>query len=78
MTDDHERSKLLDQQTALSGLIQKAYALMSEDKDEEAAEVWADIAEDIWPVIDGVIKTLGLNKNRRKTRWTAAMISRMI
>ena len=62
MTDDHERSKLLDQQTALSGLIQKAYALMSEDKDEEAAEVWADIAEDIWPVIDGVIKTLGLNK----------------
>ena len=62
MSDDHERSKLLEKQTAVSGLIEKAYDLMREDKDEEAAEIWVDIAEDIWPVIDGVIETLGKDK----------------
>ncbi len=62
MTDDHDRSKLLERQTAVSGLIEKAYALMQDDKDEEAVEIWVDIAEDIWPVIDGVIENLGLDR----------------
>ncbi|MBQ9328025.1 MAG: hypothetical protein IJ225_05770 [Solobacterium sp.] len=62
MTDDHERSKLLDRQTALSGLIENVYELMGEDKEGEAAEVWAEIAEDIWPVIDGVVTELNLDK----------------
>ena len=62
MSDDHERSKLLEKQTAVSGLIEKAYSLMSEDRDEEAVDVWVEISEDIWPVIDGVIETLGLDK----------------
>ena len=61
MSDDHERSSL-DKQTALSGKIEAAYELMADDKDDEAAELWTEIAEDIWPVIDEVIAGLGLDK----------------
>ena len=61
--DDHERSAI--HQTELSGLIARAYALQEEDKDEEAAEVWAKAGEEIWPVIDSVIA--GLHLSRKPT-----------
>ena len=44
MTDDHERSRL-KKETAISGLVEKVYDLMAEDRDEEATEVWVEIAE---------------------------------
>ena len=62
MSDDHERSSVTEQQrAAVSDLIEKAYSLMSEDRDEEANEVWAEVAVEIWPVIDGVIASLGMD-----------------
>ena len=61
MSDDHERSSL-DRQTAVSGKIGKAYELQAEDKKEEAAELWAEIAVEIWPVIDDVIVGLKLDR----------------
>ena len=62
MNDDHERSRVLDRQIALSGLIEKAYELTGDDKDEEALDLWLDIAKDIWTVIDDVIASLGRDK----------------
>lgn len=61
MTDDHERSRL-KKETAISGLVEKVYDLMAEDRDEEATEVWVEIAEHIWPLIDDVIAGLSLDK----------------
>lgn len=57
--DDHERSTI--QETEVSGLIAKAYALQEEDRDAEAAEVWVKAAEEIWPVVDSVIAKLNLD-----------------
>ncbi len=62
MNDDHERSRVLDRQIALSGLIEKAYELTGDDKEEEALDLWLDIAKDIWAVIDDVIASLGKDK----------------
>ena len=62
MNDDHERSRVLDRQIALSGLIEKAYELTGDDKDEEALDLWLDIAKDIWTVIDDVIASLDKDK----------------
>ena len=61
--DDHERSKI--QETEVSGLIARAYQLLEEDRDAEAAEVWARVAEDIWPMLDSVI--LGLHLSHKPT-----------
>ena len=61
MSDDHERS-IGEKQILLGGKIQQAYELMGDDKDEEAADLWAEIAEEIWPVIDGVIAELRMDK----------------
>ncbi len=57
--DDHERST--KQETEVSGLIARAYELLEEDKDAEAAEVWTRAAEEIWPMLDGVIQRLHLS-----------------
>lgn len=61
MSDDHERS-IGEKQILLGSKIKQAYELMGDDKDEEAADLWAEIAEEIWPVIDGVIAELGMDK----------------
>ena len=61
MSDDHERS-IGEKQILLGSKIKQAYELMGDDKDEEAADLWGEIAEEIWPVIDGVIAELGMDK----------------
>ena len=61
MSDDHERS-IGEKQILLGSKIKQVYELMGDDKDEEAADLWAEIAEEIWPVIDGVIAELGMDK----------------
>ena len=60
MSDDHERSRILAKQTEVSGLIEKVYEQMK-DEDPEAPETWAEIANQIWPMIDGIIEDLGLD-----------------
>ena len=61
MSDDHERSSL-QKQIVLDGKIKLAYELMADDKDEEAADVWTEIAVEIWPVIDDVAAELNSDK----------------
>ncbi len=61
MSDDHERS-IGEKQILLGGKIKQVYELMGEDKEEEATDLWAEIAEEIWPVIDAVIAELGMDK----------------
>ena len=61
MSDDHERS-IGEKQILLGSKIKQVYELMGDDKDEEAADLWAEIVEEIWPVIDGVIAELGMDK----------------
>ncbi|MBR2675323.1 MAG: hypothetical protein IKE28_00235 [Solobacterium sp.] len=61
MSDDHERS-IGEKQILISGKIKQVYELMGDDKEEEAADLWVEIAEEIWPVIDGVIAELKMDK----------------